>query len=146
VVRLPCMIWVNSGSVFILANQQRNFNGSTCICAVQLLIRAVTWTHCKREVPILPALDAWINLSFREKTDPVLPARTYATDALLRSRHYGQFRIILLDFALNHYFVAEQMFVPFLITDSNCAPSKRWCVGFAMCHGETRSAGKGKSS
>ncbi len=65
---------------------------------------------------------------------------------LLRSRHYGQFRIILLDFALSHYFVAEQMFVPFLIADSNCAPSKRWCVGFAMRHGETRSAGKGKSS
>jgi hypothetical protein len=29
VVRLPCMIWVNSGSVFILAIQQRGFNDST---------------------------------------------------------------------------------------------------------------------
>jgi hypothetical protein len=31
VVRLPCMIWVNSGSVFILAIQQRGFNDSTAL-------------------------------------------------------------------------------------------------------------------
>jgi hypothetical protein len=38
------------------------------------------------------------------------------------------------------------MVVCFAITGSNCALSKRWCVGFAMLNGEARSAGKGTSS
>jgi hypothetical protein len=38
------------------------------------------------------------------------------------------------------------MSVPFAITDFHYAPSKRWCVGFAMLRGEVQSAGKGTSS
>jgi hypothetical protein len=68
---------------------------------------------------------------------------------LLRLRHFCklcQFRILLLDFVLVISLFGEQMFVPFAIADSSFAPSKRWCVGFAMLHGGVRSAGKGTST
>ena len=67
VVRLPCMIWVNSGSVFILAIQQRGLTIQQHSGAVQPLLRVVPWTHCKAGVPNCSALDAGINTSLRKE-------------------------------------------------------------------------------
>lgn len=77
VVRLPCIIWVNSGSVFILAIQRRRCNGSTTFTRKASLPRAVTWTHCKAGVPNVSALDAWINQSVRKESILVLSARIF---------------------------------------------------------------------
>src|ERR1700730_6534193 len=99
VVRLPCIIWVNSGSVFILAIQQRLCNGSTTFTRIAILatgghfdplpsggtefrrVRRVDRSICSKGV------------------DPGT-VRPYFLRVmrLSRSRHYGQFQIFLLDF------------------------------------------------
>ena len=95
VVRLPCIIWVNSGSVFILAIQRRRCNGSTTSHAKPpchgghldplqsggtefLRVRRVDQSICSKESIL------------------VLSARILRVMRLSRSRHYGQFRIFCL--------------------------------------------------
>jgi hypothetical protein len=80
VVRLPCMIWVNSGSVFILAIQQRGFNDST---AFRFRATTDTGSHLdslRNGALNCSALDAWINTSLRKESIG-LPARISANDA-----------------------------------------------------------------
>jgi hypothetical protein len=58
VVRLPCIIWVNSGSVFILAIQQRLCNGSTTFTRIAILATGGHLDPLPSGVPNFSALDA----------------------------------------------------------------------------------------
>ena len=99
VVRLPCIIWVNSGSVFILAIQRRRCNGSTTFTRKASLPRAVTWTHCKAGVPNFLRVRRVDRSICSKGVDPGT-VRPYFLRGLRLSRwrHYGQFQIFLLDF------------------------------------------------
>ena len=98
-VRLPCIIWVNSGSVFILAIQQRLCNGSTTFTRIAILATGGHLDPLQSGVPNFSALDAWIDQSVR-KESILGTVRPYFLRVmrLSRSRHYGQFQIFLLDF------------------------------------------------
>ena len=100
VVRLPCMIWVNSGSVFILAIQQRGFNYSTAFRRSATTATGSPLDSLQTGVPNYSALDALINTSLRKEL--MSYPRYLRMMRLLRSRHYGQFRIILLDFVFSY--------------------------------------------
>jgi hypothetical protein len=99
VVRLPCIISVNSGSVFILAVQQRLSNGSTTFTRIAILATGGHLDPLQSGVPNFSALDAWIDQSVR-KESILGTVRPYFLRVmrLSRSRHYGQFQIFLLDF------------------------------------------------
>jgi hypothetical protein len=102
VVRLPCMIWVNSGSVFILAIQQRGFNDST---AFRFSATTDTGSHqdsLQNGGPNCFALDAWINTSLRKESIAGYPPVFLRMMRLSRSRHFGQFRIFLLAFVFSY--------------------------------------------
>jgi hypothetical protein len=103
VVRLPCIIWVNSGSVFILAIQQRRCNGSTTFTRIAILATGGHLDPLQSGVPNFSALDAWIDQSVR-KESILIWSRPYFLRVMrmLRSRHYGQFQIFLLDFRLSY--------------------------------------------
>jgi hypothetical protein len=102
VVRLPCMIWVNSGSVFILAIQQRGFNDSTAYRGSAATATGSHLDSLQNGAPNCSALDAWINQSLRRESIVGLPARILRMMRLSRSRHYGQFQIFLLDFVFSY--------------------------------------------
>jgi hypothetical protein len=99
VVRLPCIIWVNSGSVFILAIQQRLCNGSTTFTRIAIL---ATGGHLD---PLPSGGTEFLRVRRVDRSicskgvDPGT-VRPYFLRVmrLSRSRHYGQFQIFLLDF------------------------------------------------
>jgi hypothetical protein len=80
VVRLPCIIWVNSGSVFILAIQQRGFNDSSTFTRSAITDLGTRFDSLQSGAPNCSALDAWINTSLR-KSRSRLPTRICANDA-----------------------------------------------------------------
>ena len=77
-VRLPCIVWVNSGSLFILEIQRRSFNDSTC-----LQTQCKPLGPCKAPVPISFGLDARTGHSLGKKSILAGPARMYANDAVV---------------------------------------------------------------
>jgi hypothetical protein len=95
------MIWVNSGSVFILAIQQRGFNDSTAFTR-----SATTATGS----PLDSLQNGGTELFRVRRGDQYISSKgvDWATRPylrmmrLLRSRHYGQFRIFLLDFVFSY--------------------------------------------
>jgi hypothetical protein len=99
VVRLPCIISVNSGSVFILAVQQRLSNGPTTFTRIAIL---ATGGHLD---PLQSGGTEFLRVRRVDRSicskgvDPGT-VRPYFLRVmrLSRSRHYGQFQIFLLDF------------------------------------------------
>jgi hypothetical protein len=102
VVRLPCIIWVNSGSVFILAIQQRGFNDSTAFRRSATTDTGSPLDTLQNGAPNCSALDAWIDTSLRKESIEGYPPVLLRMMRLSRPRHYGQFRIFLLDFVLSY--------------------------------------------
>jgi hypothetical protein len=97
VVRLPCIISVNSGSVFILAVQQRLSNGSTTFTRIAIL---ATGGHLD---PLQSGGTEFLRVrrvdrSICSKGVDSGTVRPYFLRVmrLSRSRHYGQFRIFCL--------------------------------------------------